>query len=67
LWITFFRNEYRGPETCATIVDAGANIGAFSLYSARQAPRATIYALEPLPSTRARLTDTIGQTVSVRG
>jgi FkbM family methyltransferase len=55
LWIIFFRNEYHVPETCTTIVDAGANIGTFSIYAARRAPKATIYALEPFPSTRARL------------
>jgi len=61
LWIIFFRNEYRVPKTCAKIVDAGANIGAFSLYSARRAPSATIYALEPFPSTRARLAQTLDE------
>jgi FkbM family methyltransferase len=61
LWIIFFRNEYRMPETCRTIVDAGANIGAFSLYCARRAPGATIHALEPFPSTRARLAQTLAQ------
>jgi len=59
LWIIFFRDEYHVPETCTTIVDAGANIGAFSMYAARRAPKATIYALEPFPSTRARLAQTI--------
>lgn len=61
VWIIFFRNEYRVPETCTTIVDAGANIGAFSLYSARRAPGATIHALEPFPSTRDRLAQTVSQ------
>ncbi|HEX2674910.1 MAG TPA: FkbM family methyltransferase, partial [Polyangiaceae bacterium] len=59
LWIIFFRGEYHVPKTCRTIVDAGANIGAFSLYAARQAPDATIHALEPFPSTLARLTNTV--------
>ena len=59
LWIIFFRKEYLVPETCTTIVDAGANIGAFSLFSARKAPRAMIHALEPFPSTLARLTQTV--------
>jgi FkbM family methyltransferase len=61
LWIIFFRKEYRVPETCNTIVDAGANIGAFSLYCAGRAPGATIHALEPFPSTRARLTQTLDE------
>jgi len=59
LWIIFFRKEYRVPESCTTIVDAGANIGAFSLYAARRAPRAVIHSLEPFPSTRVRLSQTI--------
>jgi len=59
LWIIFFRNEYRLPKSCTTIVDAGANIGAFSLYAARHAPGATIHALEPFPSTRQRLAETL--------
>ena len=42
-------------------MDAGANIGAFSLFSARRAPNATIHALEPFPSTRARLAQTLDQ------
>ncbi len=61
LWIIFLRNEYRLPQTCSTIVDAGANIGAFSVYAARRAPRATIHALEPFPSTRERLVATLNQ------
>lgn len=61
LWIIFFRKEYRVPTTCTTIVDAGANIGAFSLYAARRAPHAVVHALEPFPSTRARLQQTVTQ------
>lgn len=61
VWIIFFRGEYHVPETCTTIVDAGANIGAFSLYAARRAPNATIHALEPFPSTRERLAQTVAQ------
>jgi len=61
LWIIFFRGEYRVPETCTTIVDAGANIGAFSLYSARRSPNATVHALEPFPSTRERLAQTVAE------
>lgn len=54
-WIIFFRREYDVARDCRTIVDAGANIGAFSLYAARTAPAAHIVALEPFPSTHARL------------
>ncbi len=43
------------------IVDAGANIGAFTLFAARRAPAAKIVAVEPFPKTHARLTKTIAQ------
>jgi FkbM family methyltransferase len=55
--VIFFRDEYLVPETCTTVVDAGANIGDLSLYFCPL--RTTIYAFEPFPSTRARLTQTI--------
>ena len=43
-------------EPGATIVDAGANVGMFSLYAAaRCRGDATIYAFEPIPSTHAVL------------
>ncbi len=58
-WVVFFGEEYRVPHDCRTIVDAGANIGAFSLLAARDAPGARIVALEPFPSTRARLEETV--------
>ncbi|WP_394848555.1 FkbM family methyltransferase [Pendulispora brunnea] len=54
-WIIFFRGEYRVKASDRVIVDAGANIGAFSLYAARLAPDARIVALEPFPETRTRL------------
>src|SRR6478672_3899822 len=44
-WIIFFRREYDVARDCRTIVDAGANIGAFSLYAARAAPVARVVAL----------------------
>jgi FkbM family methyltransferase len=58
-WIIFFRREYSVLPDARVIVDAGANIGAFSLYAARQAPHARIVALEPFPSTASRLRSTI--------
>jgi FkbM family methyltransferase len=54
-WIIFFRREYEVDPACQTIIDAGANIGAFSLFAARAAAGARIIALEPFPATRARL------------
>lgn len=58
-WIIFFRDEYDVDPSARVIVDAGANIGAFSLYAARAAPGARIVALEPFPATLARLRETI--------
>jgi len=59
VWVIFFRGEYRVDADCKVIVDAGANIGTFVLYAARKAPSATIHALEPFPSTRERLFETV--------
>jgi FkbM family methyltransferase len=58
-WIIFFREEYRVDPKAKFIVDAGANIGAFSLYAALQARDAHLLALEPFPRTAARLRGTI--------
>lgn len=54
-WIIFFRKEYMVDNANKIIIDAGANIGTFSLFAARAAPDAQIVALEPFPATRARL------------
>ena len=59
-WVIFFRGEYLVDSNSKVIVDAGANIGAFALYAARKAPASVIHALEPFPSTRDRLLQTIG-------
>lgn len=39
----------------AVVVDAGANIGVFSIFAAQKHPDATIYAFEPTPSTFKKL------------
>lgn len=56
-WIIFIRRDYPVDAGCRTIVDAGANIGAFTLFAARSAPEARVIALEPFPSTFDRLRD----------
>jgi len=43
------------PERGATVVDVGANIGAFALFCAQRRPSATVLCLEPVPSTAAAL------------
>ena len=51
IWVIFFRQEYKVPSDCKVIIDAGANIGSFSIYASNEAPNAQIFALEPFPST----------------
>jgi len=60
-WIIFFRREYDVEPSCQTIIDVGANIGAFSLFAARVAVAARIIALEPFPATRERLEAHVAQ------
>ena len=58
-WQVFLRKVYRVEAADRLIVDVGANIGLFTLYAARQAPRAQIVALEPFPATFGRLSATV--------
>ena len=60
-WVIFFREEYRVDSSCQTIVDGGANIGAFTLHALASAPRAKIWALEPFPETYHQLDLTIAR------
>lgn len=48
--LTALRNE-----PIATVMDAGANVGSWSLLAAELLPQATIYALEVVPDTAAQL------------
>ena len=43
-WDCWIREPYPVRKTDRIIIDAGANIGCFSIYAAVKAPRATIYA-----------------------
>src|SRR5208283_410674 len=54
-WQIFVHGCYRLWPDCKTIVDAGANIGMFSVWAARRLPESRILALEPFPETFARL------------
>lgn len=45
--VVFIRKEYGIPVGMKTIVDVGANMGAFALYSAWHSPNARIYCYEP--------------------
>jgi FkbM family methyltransferase len=48
-------------EPIATVVDVGANVGAWSLMAAELFPRAMVYALEVVPETAATLRARVGQ------
>jgi FkbM family methyltransferase len=58
-WQIFIHRCYRVEPTDRVIIDAGANIGLFSLFASRIAPGARILAIEPFPETFARLTELI--------
>ena len=60
LWAVWCADEYHIPSDAKVIVDAGANIGAFSLFALAKAPQARVIALEPFPSTFEKLTKAIG-------
>jgi FkbM family methyltransferase len=59
VWSMFFYPAYPVNPSDKVIVDAGANIGAFSLYAARTARNAAVLAIEPFESTFQRLLQTI--------
>jgi len=54
-WDCWVRDPYPVRPTDGLIVDAGANIGCFSIYAAARAPEANIVALEPSGANFARL------------
>ena len=58
-WQVFLHRCYAVRKSDRTIVDAGANIGLFALYAAREAPESKILAIEPFPATFERLRQAI--------
>jgi FkbM family methyltransferase len=58
-WMIFVRRHYPVSASDRVILDLGANIGMFTLYAAREAPQARIIAVEPFPTTYARLGELI--------
>jgi FkbM family methyltransferase len=58
-WQIFLHQCYRVEPTDRVIVDAGANIGLFSLFACRVARKARILAIEPFPATFDRLVQLI--------
>jgi FkbM family methyltransferase len=58
VWVIFCRHEYPVPEGAQVVIDAGANIGTFSIYASfKQAQE--IHALEPFPETYSQLEQNI--------
>jgi FkbM family methyltransferase len=51
VWSCWVREDYRLTGAESTIIDAGANIGAFTLYAASKCPNAKITSLEPVKAT----------------
>jgi FkbM family methyltransferase len=58
-WDCWVRDPYRVLATDRLIVDAGANIGCFSLYAASRSPHGHVFALEPSSGNFRRLQDNI--------
>lgn len=54
-WQVFFRGVYPLRASDRLIVDAGGNIGAFSLYALLTLPECRVISIEPSPSSFARL------------
>ena len=63
-WIVLFSDEYGVDPDARVIVDAGANIGAFSLFAASRAPHASIFAIELSKPTFDCLNHNVAQTTS---
>ncbi|NQT12776.1 MAG: FkbM family methyltransferase [Planctomycetes bacterium] len=58
-WVVFCREEYVVPVDCHTILDVGANYGAFTVRAAATAPDASIISLEPFADTFGKLQENI--------
>ena len=54
-WQIFFRRIYPVYVSDRLIIDAGANIGAFTLYALQTAPQARVVAVEPAPDSCERI------------
>lgn len=54
-WQIFYRQIYRVERSDRLIVDAGANIGAFTLYALQTAPQANVISIEPAPDSCDRV------------
>lgn len=57
--VVFVRREYGFLDKFITIIDIGANVGAFAVYAALSSPRAKIYCFEPEEQNYSYLTENI--------
>ena len=48
-WVVWFAGTYPVEASDRLIIDAGANIGTFTLFALTQAPRCHVIAIEPAP------------------
>ena len=55
VWIIFCRKEYQSHNAPKVVIDAGANIGTFSIFAVKEWPVEKIYAFEPFPETLEKL------------
>ena len=60
-WQVFYRNVYPVEKDDRLIIDAGANIGVFTLYALERSRWAKVIAIEPFPETFSRLRTVIEQ------
>ncbi len=58
-WTIFCKDEYHVDPESEIVFDIGANIGLFTLLVSSIAPRATIIAVEPFPSTFDLLSENV--------
>jgi FkbM family methyltransferase len=54
-WQVFFREAYPVQAEDRVVVDAGANIGAFTLFALLRAPNCHVIAIEPAPDSCERI------------
>jgi FkbM family methyltransferase len=59
VWAVFCNQNYQVPSRPRVVLDLGANIEAFSIYAAKLKQAEKIIALEPVPSTFAKLQQNI--------
>ncbi len=60
VWVIFCRHEYKIPANTKIVIDAGANIGTFSIYASAEKVE-KIYAIEPFPETFDQLKKNIAK------